>query len=278
MGVRRGASEEDKKSCLGPFTSEPGYELLYWIPYLRHRLRGDFSGQVAVTRGGAGIWYPCKTLDSYDVVSLDEYIDGLNYRARQRNSYKSEKDDPLDKTILERMKLQSDIHPSEFITPHVSKVIAESRSHPHERFEKPERFKELPDKYIAFRFYESLIFRKEHNADHWARHLLNEARKTAKTVLLRPNRSFDDHGEFADLEADITITYDHRMSLDTISRVVAHADQFVATYGGISYLGPLYGVPTVAVNDCVEHSMHFETEDRMVKACNGSYVRLSTKR
>ncbi len=262
---------------LGPFTGEPGYELLYWIPYLRHRLGDKFKDCTAITRGGAGVWYPCKTLDAYDYLTRDEYIECLNVRARARNTYKSDSPgDPLDRLLLKMMGLKSDIHPSECIETNVRRVIDRAAQWPHERLPKPPRLPDLPEKYIAVRFYEGRQFHKKYYPK-ITRRLIREAREKGTVVLLALSPPIDDHDEIYDLETDILVKYAPRQSLETISRVVAHAEQFVCTYGGLSYLGALYGTPTVAVSDCVEHSLHYEQEDRMATACGSLYVRLTTQ-
>ncbi len=262
---------------LGPFTGEPGYELLYWIPFLRWKLGDKFKDCTAITRGGAGVWYPCKTVDALDYLSRDEYIVLMNIRAEKRNTYKSDgPNDPLDKMIQKLAGLKSDIHPSEVIETNVQRVLDRAACWPHERLPKPERYPELPERYIAVRFYESRCLHPRY-APKIIRRLMREAKKIAPVVCLVMDSGIDDHPEFEVPEPDVTVIYKPRDSLETISRVVAHAEQFVATYGGLSYLGALYNVPTVAVSDCVDHSMHYVQEDRMTLACGSIYARLTTQ-
>src|SRR5947207_1961280 len=60
---------------LGPWVGEIGYELEYWIPFMRRELRrqGIPPERVTVlTRGGAGLWYrdfAAHELDALELVS-----------------------------------------------------------------------------------------------------------------------------------------------------------------------------------------------------------------
>lgn len=246
---------------VGPFTGEVGYELLYWIPYLRWKLGDKFKDATAITRGSAGLWYPCKTIDAIDVVGEQAFLDGI--KARPDNCKKPRIDDPLDRLILDELGLETDLHPSVLIKPKVQFTIEWGKRGIFERLPKPERLPHLPERYTAVRLYYS--------------DLTMQSAEVAKTVveemdgycvLLKMDRDFDDHPEF-DVKARCNVVYPLRHSLETISRVVAHADRFICTYGGPAYLGPMYGVPTVAVTDgLLLGTPHQGTEARMAKELN----------
>ena len=57
---------------VGPWTSEMGFEVLYWLPFLeqlKHRYHLAPERLYAVTRGGAGAWYGLPhTVELYDYV------------------------------------------------------------------------------------------------------------------------------------------------------------------------------------------------------------------
>src|SRR6266545_2052896 len=56
----RAAARTGRPLLLGPFLGEIGYELEYWIPFLRRLLHehGVAPEQATVmTRGGAALWY-----------------------------------------------------------------------------------------------------------------------------------------------------------------------------------------------------------------------------
>ena len=66
----RAAGAHDRAVLLGPFVGEIGYELEYWIPFLRRELRrhGIEREQATVlTRGGAALWYRDFAAHAVDV-------------------------------------------------------------------------------------------------------------------------------------------------------------------------------------------------------------------
>ena len=83
--LRRSARRGDR-ILLGPFLGEIGYELEYWIPFMRRQLRlhGIAPEQVTVvTRGGAGLWYrdfAAHELDALELVPADRFLPLLEER------------------------------------------------------------------------------------------------------------------------------------------------------------------------------------------------------
>jgi ADP-heptose:LPS heptosyltransferase len=73
----------------------------------------------------------------------------------------------------------------------------------------------------------------------------------APVVLLNTGFSVDDHEDF-DTGAGLGVhKIDHLMqpnrNLEIQSQVISRAKAFVGTYGGLAYLGPYYGVPSIAL-------------------------------
>ena len=66
---------------VGPWLSEVGYEVLYWIPFLRWVMaafRLDPSRVVAVSRGGVGTWYDgiaAQYVEVWDHVDPEDFAD-----------------------------------------------------------------------------------------------------------------------------------------------------------------------------------------------------------
>src|SRR6266850_4199993 len=64
---------------VGPWLSEVGYEVLYWVPFVRwvqSQFRVPASRLVVVTRGGAASWYSDITtsaIELFDLMSPDDY-------------------------------------------------------------------------------------------------------------------------------------------------------------------------------------------------------------
>ena len=64
---------------VGPWLSEVGFELLYWVPFLKWAVAEfalDPSRLIAVSRGGVSSWYQGiadNYVDLFDLFSIDEY-------------------------------------------------------------------------------------------------------------------------------------------------------------------------------------------------------------
>jgi hypothetical protein len=256
-------------SYIGPFTGEVGYELLYWLPYVRHRL-GELNGHIAITRAGSGVWYPCQSVDGMEAIGSEIYTDMLVKRAKTMGTLKVfGTKDPVDKEILKTLGVNTILHPSELYN-----AIHEQEDWPHERLPKLDPDPHLPKDYIAMRFYIGDTFK---NAE-VARQLVKKAKEHAYVVLLCINTPCDDHGEIGDIAGNTTVVYTVKDSLSVISRIVSNAKQFICTYGGLSYLGPLYGVPTLAVIDGdPQLKRHTPQENRMIEAVGGNYARVKAK-
>ena len=68
----RALARSDRPLVVGPWCGEVGFEILYWIPFLRRLLADSPPGRrvVAVSRGGVADWYS-------DVAS--EYVELLDF-------------------------------------------------------------------------------------------------------------------------------------------------------------------------------------------------------
>src|SRR5687767_2389111 len=74
---------------VGPWTSEVGYEALYWIPFLHWALdcyRIDRQRVIAVSRGGTEAWYrgvAGRYVDVFDCMGPDEFAGEMRTRREQ---------------------------------------------------------------------------------------------------------------------------------------------------------------------------------------------------
>src|SRR5262245_51420381 len=69
----RRAARSGTQLLLGPFLGEIGYELEYWIPFLRRELRSyriPPEQATVMTRGGAALWYGDFASNALDVLEL----------------------------------------------------------------------------------------------------------------------------------------------------------------------------------------------------------------
>ena len=107
---------------------------------------------------------------------------------------------------------------------------------------------DLPQDYVAVRFYFSQAF-PDNPAN---RALVNDVVRSLSSrlpvVLLSTPFAVDDHADAAPDGASVRsiarfLTPDNNLAVQTA--VIKGARAFVGTYGGFSYLAPLYGVPSV---------------------------------
>ncbi len=120
------------------------------------------------------------------------------------------------------------------------------------RLEPPaaERPQGLPHEYVAVRFYFSASFPPTADNQAFARTVIASLAERSPVVLLNPGFSVDDHDDIALSAAGRVFTIAQNVTparnLAVQSAVIGGARAFVGTYGGYSYLAPLYGVPAVA--------------------------------
>src|SRR5439155_23666535 len=111
---------------LGPWLGEVGYELEYWIPFMRRELRcgGIASDQVTVlSRGGAGLWYrglADRQLDALELVPAERFLPLLEERRKLARDAKQLLVERFDRELValarKRLGQATVIHPSLMFT------------------------------------------------------------------------------------------------------------------------------------------------------------------
>lgn len=248
----------------GPWTGEVGFEVLYWIPFLR-RLKarlGNAASMHVLSRGGAAPWYEgiaSSYEDVFSFVSPDEFR-----RATDRETRKQRTVGAFDRQLLREASKRHGltrpivVHPSlmyNLLYPYwkdqlAPRVLLDYLDPAMLGGIEPDLLAgiKLPKEFVAARFYFSQAF--PDTPDNRA--LVNDvlARVSARTpvVLLDPPVVVDDHRDAAvtlpnvhSIAASMTPTN----NLAIQSAVISRAKSFVGTYGGFSYVAPLYGVPSV---------------------------------
>lgn len=269
-------SDEKRPVVVGPWLMEIGFELLYWIPYLRAelgRLGIPKERVIAISRGGAEPWYSDiagRYLDILDVMTPDEFHqwtsgggDGGEALEGFRKPFAA---GPFETKILDRVLKPAAIHDYQVIMP--SAMYSLLRNVWRSRFGKdeveehlaPERLArpaplELPFEgpYVAAKFYHSPVFPQTPELEAFAASMIRDLARESHVVLLSNAVQLDDHstlslgGEGGRYRIfDASELYGPRDNLAKQTALVAHAKELHGTYGGFSYLGPLLGVDTVA--------------------------------
>ncbi len=257
---------------VGPWLTETGFELLYWIPFLAWaRAYGnlDPSRLFVVSRGGVASWY--RHLgghydDIFRYCSPEEFVRRNDERvSSQGGRFKHSDVTAFDKEIAERVAKEHGLDKYRLLHPSlmyrlfnmywrqlapmalVERFTAYSRF---ARIEPGQLSGELPREYVAAKFYGNGALPETPENRVFVANLLAELTRTTDVVLLNTGTRFDDHGDFAPEVRARVHTIGHLMTpetnLDVQTRVIAGAKALVGTYGGFSYLGPFVGTPTMA--------------------------------
>jgi len=260
----------NKTIIVGPWLSEVGFEVLYWIPFLNWvKSYQDFGDRlVAVSRGGVESWYRTVTsnyIEVLDYMKPDHYLYN-NMRRIQVGKQKQRKPSEFDNEVIRIAKdvLKNDefdlLHPSTMYNlfmlywkrqASVRLVEQFSEFKPFAQIETSEWAADLPDDYIAVRFYFSDSFPDTEDNRGFVEGILASLTERHDVVVLNPGFAMDDHWDFDPGHADRLHTIDHVMepsnNLAVQTEVISRARAFVGTYGGLSYLAPFYGVDSIAL-------------------------------
>jgi hypothetical protein len=253
---------------LGPWRAEVGFEVLYWLPFLnwfRHAYHIPDARCISWSRGGAGAWYRTPTnVELYDLISPDE-IRVLTLETQVRTgSTKQLRWEGWERTLVDLVGHKLGVkplvlHPSwmyallmPFWSDHASPHLLDrySRINPIPVPALPPNL-QLPEKYLAVRFYARPTFTPDEAQTMWMRALVERLARKQPVVLLNAGARLDDHADLltADpakhiysLEPGLT----PQTNLAIQSAVLARAQGFVGTYGGLSQLALRLGRPTLA--------------------------------
>jgi hypothetical protein len=108
----------------------------------------------------------------------------------------------------------------------------------------------LPERYVAAKFYGNVALPPTAENRAFVVEYLTQLAQNVDVVLLGTGHQFDDHEDFPPGLRGRLHAIDHLMTpennLAVQTEVIRHAEAFVGTYGGFSYLAPLCGVNTLA--------------------------------
>lgn len=255
----------DRPVVAGPWLAEVGYELLYWIPFLRWAIEAEpaLAGRLhVVSRGGVAGWYEgvgatyVELFDHFEPEELEAIREAA--AAGTGGVRKQMAETAADRTILDRLAGSlvagyETLHPSLMF-----QAFRQTLKRPALRLDElPYRFAplappalelDLPDEFVAVRFYHRASFPDVPANRALVERTLAELRAQGPVVSLDPGRRYDDHVDAAAPAGVLRVPQlaAPATNLAVQTAVVARATAFVGTYGGLAYLGPLLGVPAVS--------------------------------
>jgi hypothetical protein len=263
---------QDRPIIVGPWVTEAGFELLYWIPFLAWAkayasLHDDQL--IVVSRGGAAPWYRHISPNYHDILSLytaDEFR--LRNEARvheQKGRLKHVDIGDFDRDIIDRVRRARGLGKVKILHPSlmyslfnvfwrqqapITLVEAFSAFRALPKLPLADLAAHLPRSYVAVKFYANSALPDNPANRAFIGHVLADLTRTTDVVLLNTGQRYDDHSDFAPLRRDRLHTVEQLMTpetnLEVQTRIICGANAFLGTYGGFSYLAPFYGTNTVA--------------------------------
>lgn len=260
---------------VGPWRSEVGFELLYWVPFL-HQFMRDYGisreRMIAIGRGGSAAWYGCAgQADLYERLSVEEARTLSIQASQQTGSMKQNRREPWERHVcgltahalglaryhaLSPSWMYSLLAP--FWTGRASQQWLNQRLAQQERMLAPKIAPELqaklPAEYVAMRWYARPTWPYSEASVLWMRKQTEQIAKNMPVVIIDSFHA-DDHADMHLGHLDNVIRLSALTeqtplnSLAIQSSVIAKAKAYVGTYGGMAQGAMRWGVPTLALYD-----------------------------
>lgn len=256
----------------GPWLSEVGFEVLYWIPFLRwfaDRYRVDRDRIVAISRGGVAEWYR-DVAGSY--IEIFDHMDPETFG--RRNAERRERDEAggqkqktagtLDADLIDLAQRRvgrgpvSVCHPT-FMYRLFNQFWFGNRAldlvASHTRYQPltvaPAAGLGLPERYIAAKFYTGAALPATRDYRHALHEIVRAMAAHSPVVVLDTGMTTDEHEDylFHDIANVMSLAplMEPRTNLGLQTSVIAGASGFVGTCGSLAWLAPMLGVDTVGV-------------------------------
>lgn len=254
----------------GPWLGEVGFELAYWVPFLRWAVETaglPASSVIAMSRGGVASWYHDVSGRYEDALA---YLGPVEFR-RRNDARRAEigEQKQLRTTGLEadlRARLERDVgRPVELLHPSLMYRLMQPYWWGHEpipwvfrharfaRLAAPDPVGlgvELPKDFAAVKFYFNDCFPRTAANEAFVKNTVDELRAKSPVVLLSTRLRVDDHDDAPAPEGCIDLAsqsaFPPESNLAIQTAVLGRARRFVGTYGGFCYLAPFLGVETTA--------------------------------
>jgi hypothetical protein len=268
--ARAGRSGADV--VVGPWLSELGFEILYWIPLLRRlcERHGVTCRQVtAISRGGTSDWYAGVAdgyVDVHDILALDEFRSVQERRIASDGGQKQLRVTAMDRRLWRAAATRGAVvvHPLVMYSrlryywageEGLDAVQRRCSWRPFATPPPPDRW--LPERFVAAKPYFSDCFPDTPANRTVVRRVLTTLARDQDVVLLSTGLAIDDHDELDVLDHPRIHVLDRlapRDNLEVQTRVLARARAFVGTYGGPSYLATCLGIPSVGLAAVSNHN------------------------
>jgi hypothetical protein len=258
---------------VGPWRSEVGFELLYWIPFvhaLRHRYKIPPERLIAVGRSGSAAWYQTGgTADLHEHVPVETARVWSVKASQQTGSLKQQALEGWERHVCALTAHSLGITKYHVLSPSwMYRLLAPwwTGKAPQSLLDRytlqPEKFpapaidpdlqSSLPKSYIAMRWYARPTWPYRDDLVLWTRKVVERVAQTTPVVIIDSFHA-DDHADthVGDIPNTIRLSQLAEQtplnSLQIQSAVIARAKGYVGTYGGMAQGAMRWGVPTIAL-------------------------------
>lgn len=256
---------------VGPWLSEVGYEVLYWVPFVRW-VQSHYgiksSRLIVLTRGGASTWYrdiTSQSVEVFDLVTPEEFAEGNSQRsAESGGSLKQWAATSFDQRLIAEAARRVGIDDARVLHPSLMYRLFEQfmlGHRPMDFLRRRTRYRlidppdvplpPLPDDYIAVKLYTAASLPDSPAMRRTLQSLVLSLAERQPVVMLDTGLTLDDHDDYTfDRAARILSIRDAlhpRDNLAVQSAVIARARAFVGTCGSLAWLAPMMGVETTAL-------------------------------
>jgi hypothetical protein len=248
----------------GPWISEVGYEVLYWVPFLRWvaaAYRIPPERVIVVSRGGTAGWYgtlAARYVEVFDhVTPADLAQDVAAGRLKQREI------SDLDRRLIAAASAALGVrdahvlHPSlmfRWFAPFWSGYEGVGFVDRHTRLTRVQAPAvsvplPLPDDYVAVKFYSARALPDRPEVRAQLQAIVDALAERWPVVQLDTGLAVDDHADYDAAGSARVTSVAGRLSPSTNlavqTRIIAGARLFVGTCGGLAWLGPMLGIDTI---------------------------------
>ena len=260
----------------GPWLAEVGYEVLYWIPFLRwfcDAYQVPRERLVVLSRGGMEAAYAELTgsyVDIFDLLSPEELTRrGDERRAEQEGGGRKQSSlSPLDERLIEGARSALKLPPPAVLHPSSMFGLFRHAWHgnvPMDVFWRRVRYvspaldaaalsgMDLPPDFVAVKLYTGHSLAPSPSNVHALRAVIERLARQRPVIALDTPFGLDEHRD-VDVSGIANVTslgarMTPRTNLGVQLAVVARASMFLGTCGGLAWLAPFLGVRTVGVFD-----------------------------